>query len=267
MDCSNIIEENRAYWSNRAGGYSQINQEELHSESYRLWGQLFREQLLKAFPEHSLSDDPYPEYLFSRLQVLDVGCGPGFFAILLTKMGCQVTAVDLTPNMICEAKKNAGDLSGQIEFLNMNAEALEFEDGTFDVVVSRNLTWDLPNPKEAYREWVRVLKKGGLLLNFDANWYHYLYDERARLGFEQDRVNTASHGFKDRNIGENFDIMEGIARRVPLTQIQRPEWDQQVLSDLGLEVSVEQRIWQQVWTEDEKTNFASTPLFLVRGRV
>ena len=50
----------------------------------------------------------------------------------------------------------------------MDAQKLDFEDNTFDVVISRNLTWNLEHPDVAYREWVRVLKVGGRLLNFDA---------------------------------------------------------------------------------------------------
>lgn len=45
------------------------------------------------------------------------------------------------------------------------------QDGSFDVIVTRNLTWNLEEPQKAYQEWCRVLKKGGILLNFDAGWY------------------------------------------------------------------------------------------------
>ena len=46
-------------------------------------------------------------------------------------------------------------------------------DNTFDMIVSRNVTWNLEHPDRAYYEWMRVLKPGGVLLNFDANWYHH----------------------------------------------------------------------------------------------
>ena len=52
----------------------------------------------------------------------------------------------------------------------MDAEKPIFADETFDVVISRNLTWTLPNAEHAYSEWMRVLKTGGILLNFDANY-------------------------------------------------------------------------------------------------
>lgn len=176
-----------------------------------------------------------------------------------------MTAVDLTPNMLIQAKKNAGERAGEIEFLEMNAEALAFADNSFDVIVTRNLTWDLPHPEDAYREWHRVLKLGGLLLNFDANWYRYLFDESALAGYEEDRQNVAARGIRDEDIGENFDVMENIARRVPLSRLARPAWDKRVLSDIGFDVETDENIWERVWTEEEKVNFGSTPMFLIRA--
>ena len=79
----------------------------------------------------------------------------------------------------------------------IDGSKLDFEDNTFDVVISRNLTWNLEHPDVAYREWVRVLKVGGRLLNFDANWYGYLYDEEKRLSYEEDRKSVESEHLDD----------------------------------------------------------------------
>jgi len=250
-----ILSENKDYWAQRAPTYSEVNQAELSTQSRVVWRHTICEQIRAHFPDRQPRE----------LRVLEVGTGPGFFAIILTEAGYRVTAVDLTPNMLAEAKKNAGALAGEIEFLEMNAEALSFADESFDVIVTRNLTWDLPHPENAYREWHRVLKPHGLLLNFDANWYRYLFDERALAGYEEDRQNVAEHGIKDEGIGENFDIMEDIARRIPLSRIVRPAWDTRVLSGIGFKVETDERIWERVWTEGEKLNFASTPMFLIRA--
>ena len=59
--------------------------------------------------------------------------------------------------MLEKAKENAGELCRNIHFQRMDAQKLEFADNTFDVVISRNLTWNLEHPDVAYREWVRVL--------------------------------------------------------------------------------------------------------------
>ena len=58
--------------------------------------------------------------------------------------------------------------------------SLPFGADSFDVVFSRNLTWNLPEPKKAYQSWLSVLKSGGLMLVFDANWYTYLIDDDKR---------------------------------------------------------------------------------------
>ena len=255
MSCKTIIYENRAYWTRRASGYSEVNQTELRSGQHTVWRHALCEKIGAYFPNTAAEE----------LSVLEIGTGPGFFAIILTEAGYSVTAIDLTPNMLTEAKKNAGSLAGKIRFLEMNAEALDFADNSFDVIVSRNLTWNLPHPETACREWARVLKPGGLLLNFDANWYSYLFDKNAKEAYEEDRRNTAERGFKDENIGENFDVMEDIARRIPLSRAARPQWDIEVLSGLGLRVAADEQIWRTVWSPEEKISFASTPMFLIEA--
>lgn len=252
---STIIGENRAYWGKRAASYSIVNQGELTDEHRDNW----KNVILKLMSDH------FPGTTTDSLRVLDIGTGPGFFAIILCEAGCTVTAVDLTPNMLAEAKKNAGILAEKIDFLEMDAEALTFPDGSFDVIVTRNLTWNLPHPEKAYGEWIRVLKKGGLLLNFDANWYGYLFDDAAKAAYIQDRENTAAQGFEDQNVGDNFDVMEDIARRIPLSQRIRPEWDEEILRSMGVSVSSDREIWQMVWSEAEKSAFASTPMFVVKA--
>ncbi len=256
MSRETILSENRTYWTGRASGYSEVSQLELSTAQRRKWSGCLRDEITRRFPDRA------PE----SLQVLEAGTGPGFFAILLCELGCEVTAIDLTPAMLAEAKKNAGGLAGRIRWMEMNAEKTEFEDTSFDVVISRNLTWNLPHPDRAYAEWARVLKPGGLLLNFDANWYAYLFDSEARSAFDRDRVNSAEQGIWDQNVGENFDVMEDIARRVPLSGIRRPAWDLDQLQRLGLEAEADEQIWQRLWSEEEKLSFSSTPMFLVRAK-
>ena len=255
MSQQTILSENKSYWTGRAASYSEVNQLELATQQRQKWSDCLHAEIARQFPGSASKS----------LRVLEVGTGPGFFAILLRELGYDVTAIDLTPAMLTEAKKNAGELAGKIRWMEMNAEALDFEDASFDVVVSRNLTWNLPHPEKAYAEWARVLKPGGLLLNFDANWYAYLFDDEAQAAYDRDRANSAEQGVWDQNVGENFDVMEDIARRVPLSNIRRPEWDLALLQGLGLQAEADGQIWQHVWSEEEKLNFSSTPLFLVRA--
>ena len=146
-------DENIHYWTNRSSGYSSVNQEELASQQKNVWGRQISSRIAARFPGRK------PE----TIRVLDVGTGPGFFAIILAQMGYQVTAVDYTASMLEEARHNAGAFVGRIQFRQMNAEALCFASDSFDVVVTRNVTWNLHNPEQAYAHWTRVLAPGGLL--------------------------------------------------------------------------------------------------------
>ena len=52
---------------------------------------------------------------------------------------------------------------------------------------------------------------------------------------------------------------------MPLTRIERPAWDVQVLNRLSLDADADVRVWERTWTDQEKVNFASTPMFMVCG--
>ena len=111
---------------------------------------------------------------------------------------------------------------------------------------------------------MRVLKPGGVLLNFDANWYHHLFDEEKRAAYEADRNKVSSLGMHDDYTCTDIEAMEAIARQVPLSHIQRPEWDRQILKQLnGIQIQLDEKVWQRVWCEAEKVNNGSTPMFMV----
>ncbi len=249
----NYKEENIAYWTNRAPSYSEVNQDELRTRQHKVWGKALDERIQVHFKGKSREN----------IRVLDVGTGPGFFAIILAELGYNVTAVDYTEAMLDEARKNAGALTEKINFKRMNAEELAFSDGSFDVVVSRNLTWNLPHPDKAYSQWGRVLKKGGLIMNFDANWYRYLYDSKAEEKHISDRENVQASGAPDDTAGTDVAAMESIARKAPLSTENRPSWDLKILNSFGMQAVADTEVWKQVWTKDELINNASTPMFLV----
>lgn len=247
-----LIKEIEAYWTNRTDGYSEVNQKELQGMQKAAWLQVLLEQ--------------FPQGEKENLNILDIGTGPGFFPVILAEAGYQVTAVDYTENMLIKAMNNAGELCKKITFLRMDAQNLEFPDASFDVVISRNLTWNLEKPARAYEEWYRVLKPGGKLINFDANWYGYLYDQEKREAYERDRKNVETKELDDHYLCTNIDEMEEIARKVPLSGVQRPGWDKDVLENTGFcKISTDLEIWQEVWSQEERLNYQSTPMFMVTG--
>lgn len=251
-----LLQEIASYWGTRAEGYSEVNEKELAGSQREAWLHVLEEQ--------------FPEKKKEEMKILDIGTGPGFFPMILSEAGYTVTAVDYTEEMLEKAKENLGKYTKygleRVTLQRMDAQNLEFADETFDVVISRNLTWNLEKPEQAYQEWMRVLKPGGVLLNFDANWYGYLYDEEKKEAYEADRKKVEEQQLDDHYLCTDIDRMENIARQVPLSAMERPAWDTKVLESLGVcSIQNDSEIWKRVWSEEERLNYASTPMFLVRA--
>ena len=247
-----LAREMIGYWDRRAPSYTEVIRKNLEGEWDRRWADM----LISHFPAEG--DAP--------LRILDIGTGPGFYAIILAERGYRVTAVDYAENMLAEAIRNAGDLAERIDFRQMDAHRLDFPDGSFDAIVTRNLTWNLAEPEKAYREWIRVLRSGGVLLNFDANWYAYLVDEEKAKDFLRDRENTRIYGVFDHNSYAESDRMENLSQSLPMTRLDRPRWDLDTLTALGCaSVSADTEIFREVWSREEQINYASTPGFLIRA--
>jgi ubiquinone/menaquinone biosynthesis C-methylase UbiE len=101
-------------------------------------------------------------------RILDVGTGTGIVALNAARAAHkgQVTGVDLSEGMLATARQNAVQSSAgrNVEFRSMDAEALEFEDRSFDVVLSLFALLHFPNPSAAVKQMFRVLRPGGRLV-------------------------------------------------------------------------------------------------------
>lgn len=94
-------------------------------------------------------------------EVLDVACGSGNAAIPAALAGGKVTGVDLTPELFDAARDRATEAGVTIELLEGDAEALPFDDASFDVVISTFGCMFAPHHHVAAEEIARVLRPGG----------------------------------------------------------------------------------------------------------
>lgn len=240
------------YWSERSETYGQQHHEELLGEQKTLWQNV----IISAFNTNEKSVQ----------KILDIGTGPGFLSILLAEKGFEVTSIDMTEEMLSQAKLNAGDLAKKIEWKLMDAHNLTFDTAYFDAIVTRNVTWNLEDPKEAYKEWYRVLKPEGILLNFDSNWYKYLYDETLREKYEKNRELTQEMAIKDYYEGTNINWMEELAKEMPLSNIARPVWDKKVLKECGFEsIVIHENMNDRLLSAVQKINFLFSPIFMIQA--
>ncbi len=90
-------------------------------------------------------------------RVLDVASGPGYVAGLAAAQGARVIGVDFSPLMVSEARRRYPD----VEFREGDAEALPFDDGSFDAAVMSFGMLHLARPEAAIAEAHRVLAAGG----------------------------------------------------------------------------------------------------------
>lgn len=108
------------------------------------------------------------------MKVLDVGCGTGNFSIKLAKMGCEVAGIDVSEEMLKVAEAKAREEGLNIKFYKMDVHQMEFEDNTFDGVLSVTAFEFLKEPEKAIEEIFRVLKPNGQLLigtiNKNSKW-------------------------------------------------------------------------------------------------
>lgn len=226
------------YWTKRSTDFCKLRKEELDSYMASLW--------LKEINDYLEEGKQY--------RILDVGTGGGFFAILLAKEGHLVDGIDLTASMIEGAKNLAQKEAVDVNFAVMDAEILAYADETFDIVITRNLTWTLPNPQKAYREWHRVLKSNGLLLNFDADYGKEKFAKDASL------PTSHVHNLVAKSLMEECDT---IKNNLAISKLTRPNWDIDVLNDIGYEkVNADTQIGKRLYTH--KDNFYNpAPVFLI----
>ena len=226
-----------SYWTKRAPSFAGQRLREWESGKRDLWLREFEGYLLKGRP----------------LRILDVGTGTGFFACLLATQGHKVTGIDFAEEMLRNAEAAARRLGVKVRFAVMDAEAPDFPQESFDAVVTRNLTWTLPHLEEAYRSWYGLLVKGGLLINFDADYCHEFSDA-------EDIALLPDHAHKQ--IPADL-LREGdeITLELCAYQKRRPEWDVRLLLDAGFSrVAVDAGVWKRIYAEPDEF-YNPTPIF------
>jgi demethylmenaquinone methyltransferase/2-methoxy-6-polyprenyl-1,4-benzoquinol methylase len=120
----------------------------------------------------SLGQDPrWRRFLVTRIEaaardtVLDVATGTGAVAReLLARTGCNVVGLDQSPEMLAEARRR---LPASVKLIEGTAEALPFDDASFDGLTFTYLLRYVPDPAATLRELARVVKPGGSIAGLE----------------------------------------------------------------------------------------------------
>lgn len=136
-DLAAIKQRQQATWA--SGDYHMIGTQIL----------IVSEMLIEALDVHSTE------------RVLDVATGSGNAALAAARRGCSVVGVDYVPALLARARRRAEAEGLVAEFVEGDAEALPFKDGSFDVVSSVFGSMFAPNQEQAASELARVCRPGG----------------------------------------------------------------------------------------------------------
>jgi demethylmenaquinone methyltransferase / 2-methoxy-6-polyprenyl-1,4-benzoquinol methylase len=118
----------------------------------------------------SFGQDPrWRRFLVSRLprdggHVLDVATGTGLVAAELVERGFRVTGLDQSPGMLARARRRFGD---GVELVEASAEALPFDDASFDHLTVTYLVRYVEDPGRTLAELARVVRPGGVVASLE----------------------------------------------------------------------------------------------------
>jgi ubiquinone/menaquinone biosynthesis C-methylase UbiE len=144
-------------------------------------------------------------------RVLEVAVGTGRNFDFYSR-GVGITGVDLSPDMLDIARRHATDLDLEVDLRVAAAEALPFDDDSFDTAVCTLSLCTIPDPAASIAEMKRVLRPGGQLLLLDhigSSWWPIWAAQRL---IEQLTIRAAGEHMTRRQLplveAAGFDIVE-----------------------------------------------------------
>jgi SAM-dependent methyltransferase len=105
-------------------------------------------------------------HLRPGMKVLELGCGTAYFTNELASTGASITAIDISPDLLAEARNNCP--ATNVTFELQNAYALTFPDNNFGSVIGSSVLHHL-EIEEALRQIYRVLNTGGIICFTEPN--------------------------------------------------------------------------------------------------
>ena len=133
----------------------------------RLWRRRAAKEAIKTARRKTASATNALTHSRTNALTLDVACGTGDMAVELLKRGCSVTGIDLSEEMLAIARRKTASAGFQLSTFNFqlaNAEALPFDDASFDAVTSAFGIRNFVHLDKGLAEMARVLKSGGRMV-------------------------------------------------------------------------------------------------------
>lgn len=146
------VERNRSAWDVWSADFRERGRRAwaVDEPSWGMWG--VPESDLRVLPAVEGSD------------VLELGCGTGYWSAWLTRRGARVVALDNSPRQLESAREFQSEFGVDFPLVLANAEAVPAEDASFDLVLSEYGASIWCDPYRWVPEAARVLRPGGRLV-------------------------------------------------------------------------------------------------------
>ena len=104
----------------------------------KLMGPVFTEQEFKRFLSRHREKLPFYEEYITGQKILDIGCGFGYTCVPLSRLGYEITAIDINQEVVKAAQENARKYGGSIQVISADAFSIDqlFEQNSFDACIS-----------------------------------------------------------------------------------------------------------------------------------
>jgi ubiquinone/menaquinone biosynthesis C-methylase UbiE len=130
--------------------------------------------------------------LYARGRLLEVGIGSGA-SLALYNSEVHVTGIDVSTGMLAIARARLEQLGRDGDLREMDAQALDFPEHSFDSVAFNLCLCTIPDPARALREAIRVAKAGAPM-----TFLEHVRSDRMWVALPQDLLNVFSRAIHDR---------------------------------------------------------------------
>ena len=196
-----MTEHKEKYWSKFACTYAD-------DQNYVVGKTILQLIIKRLSEEHDLGD------------VIEFGCGTGYFTKAIAKNAKHVIATDLSDEMLEMARIQLEGFQN-ISIQRANCETTSFPSGRFDTVFMANLIHVLINPIKVLQESHQILRNGGLLLIVDFTGYSMSWFEKMKLGIRYLRKWDMPPRYARNNLspGEITSFLENVDFKVEEVQL------------------------------------------------
>ncbi len=142
------------------------------------------------------------------LNILDVGCGPGFISLEVARAGHHVTAIDISQKSIDLAQKALDRNKYKDGFGSLTYKVMPFEEvrGTYDALIFSGALHHFENISEQIELSLSLLKPGGLLICHEPCHEQFRKEDAAQVAMMRSILSITGHWYEDNLYDGNKDV-------------------------------------------------------------